>query len=297
MLNLTRLQQNSTSGLKMGILYGTVVDNNDPDKIQRVKIRVEGLHKNIKDQDLPWSLPIVNTGSAGSAAGIGSVNVPPKGSKVWVMYTDDTMYHSFYLGQVVDKATRMSDVVGAGSDQTGDDAPKDIDQDVANSYPDAIVSKDTSGNRMVVDTKANTIDYWHGSGTRFRVDGKGHLQIEIADHKNYDGAAERQPKGLTLIVNGPVNVNAAESITLTTKADLNFKVEGNMSWDVREYWTVWAKDIAFLVKENPGPMAKAPIPPNDPKYPESGRPVDYNLPDMPSRPRPNIPDPTGKENS
>ena len=40
-----------------GIFIGTVVDNNDPKKLGRLKINVPTVYGNIKTDDLPWASP------------------------------------------------------------------------------------------------------------------------------------------------------------------------------------------------------------------------------------------------
>lgn len=41
------------------IHFGIVISNDDPDNINRLKIRIDGLDNNIDDSDLPWSLPLI----------------------------------------------------------------------------------------------------------------------------------------------------------------------------------------------------------------------------------------------
>jgi len=53
---------------------GKVVNNNDPDKLGRVQVRVFGIFSNdIPDEDLPWALPEQNF--VGSL--VGSMIIPP----------------------------------------------------------------------------------------------------------------------------------------------------------------------------------------------------------------------------
>jgi len=76
---------------------GIVVDNNDPEKIGRCKVRVYNLFTDsIPDSDLPWSLP-ENTLFDGSFV------VPPIGAIVNVRFDRGDIYCPIYTTKVVDR--------------------------------------------------------------------------------------------------------------------------------------------------------------------------------------------------
>ena len=84
----TRLKQNYPTGF--------VVDNNDPLKQGRVRIRVQGLHPpSIPNDKLPWMLPH-QSHYPNAGQGVGHVHVPPVGSKLHVMYDGDDPHNAFY---------------------------------------------------------------------------------------------------------------------------------------------------------------------------------------------------------
>lgn len=71
-----------------------VIDNNDVNKQGRVKIRVQSLHADISDADLPWASPQIN---------ISGLDVPAKQKYVWVLFQQGNRYEPIYLGYVLPK--------------------------------------------------------------------------------------------------------------------------------------------------------------------------------------------------
>lgn len=77
-------------GLNPRIIHvGTVVDDNDPRKARRVRVRVAGIHPDaIPDNHLPWALPMeqMYASNAEDPTRSGRVDIPHKGAKVGVRY-------------------------------------------------------------------------------------------------------------------------------------------------------------------------------------------------------------------
>lgn len=72
--------------LKTTYPTGFVVDNKDPLKRGRVRVRIPGLHpKSIPNDKLPWLMPH-QTGYANAGKGVGNMHVPPMGAKLHVMF-------------------------------------------------------------------------------------------------------------------------------------------------------------------------------------------------------------------
>ena len=81
-----------------GTYPGVVEYNLDPLHIGRVKVRVPLFHqteKSIKTKDLPWALPIH---SMGGAYDVGSFNVPPTGTTVFVTFMAGDPEQPLYFG-------------------------------------------------------------------------------------------------------------------------------------------------------------------------------------------------------
>jgi len=87
------------SDLEKDIYSGKVVDNNDPDRLGKCRIRVYSIYGNeIPDEDLPWALPDFNF--VGSL--VGSFVVPPVGAIVKVYFDKGDIYLPHYTTKAVD---------------------------------------------------------------------------------------------------------------------------------------------------------------------------------------------------
>ena len=188
---------------------GVVINNNDPLKLQRIKLRIHDLHRNVSDNALPWCLPF--TALLSSNVQIGQMGpIPTLGSRVYMTYIDDSLYFPVYFGGVVAEDRKLDDFTGEDSSLTED-------------YPNVYGWIDRSGNRFVVNTVKHHLEFTHISGTRINIDGKGYTQIDIAD-REVDGSIDHNTKGLTINIKGHLNVNVEE--------DMNIKVGGNLTYDV-----------------------------------------------------------------
>ena len=94
------------SGKLDGIYKGVVEDNKDPDKRGRVRIRIIGIHTNIKEtsdyagvptEALPWAEPVLST-FEGSISGLGAWFVPVQGSHVYVFFENGNLMQPRYFG-------------------------------------------------------------------------------------------------------------------------------------------------------------------------------------------------------
>ena len=190
---------------------GRVVDNDDPDKIGRVRIRVPMLHRFIKDEQLPWAIPM-NDGSSGTTAGqVGSLDVPPLGAYIWMTLLDNDLYYPMYFGAPKVKET--------------------IHEDLKTNYPHSYGRIDRSGNLTLIDTHEDAIIWHHVSGTLIRIDGAGRVLIQVADEKVGDDATEVNPLGLTIEVQGNAEIYATQDAKV--HAGRNVDVQANGSATVR----------------------------------------------------------------
>jgi hypothetical protein len=74
-----------------------VLDNNDPDKANRIKIYSPQFMKGMDPDLLPWAKPWISGGTGGSKFH-GSSYIPEVNSKVWVWFADNTrLKHPYYL--------------------------------------------------------------------------------------------------------------------------------------------------------------------------------------------------------
>lgn len=168
-------------------LVGYVVENNDPDKRQRVKIRVAQLHRNVPDEDLPWAIPDASQSRANAGAGAGSVNVPVKGAKVYVRFEDNDPHNPRYSGS-----------------PTTDDVNKDNEL-LKENYPHSRGTIDDGGNRHNTNVENETHDYTHKSGTTVFIDANGNASISSAGNIILSAQGS-----ITIVAKGEVNITGSK---------------------------------------------------------------------------------------
>jgi len=82
--NLNNLK-NTNSG---PFMRGVIEDNNDPDKLGRVKVRIFGIHpddETVTTSMLPWA-EVMGSTTLGLSSGIGISSIPLNGTYVWVFF-------------------------------------------------------------------------------------------------------------------------------------------------------------------------------------------------------------------
>lgn len=166
-----------------------VTDVDDPEKRQRVRVRIPVLHRDIPDDKLPWS-HIQSSGVAQAGAGVGSVNVPDKFAKVEVSFEEDDPHNPRYQ-----------------TSATSDDVHKDNEL-LQEDYPNTTGHVDSHGNRWSVNKATGDINFTHKSGAVIHVDGAGNVSIGGAGNVNI---------GAT----GDINVSAGGGLNLHAQGDVN----------------------------------------------------------------------------
>ena len=80
----------------------TVVDNNDPENSYRVKVRIDMIHDNISDENLPWAARVGPTFMGFGNADINHA-VPEVGTKVLTIFIANDPNSILYLGSLYKK--------------------------------------------------------------------------------------------------------------------------------------------------------------------------------------------------
>lgn len=159
---------------------GKIVDNKDPDKLGRCKIRILGVFDDtIQDKDLPWALP--DPSFVGSLKG--SFIVPPVGCTVSVYFENGERYLPRYTRKVIDERH----------------LPKNKNKD----YPDNMIFFETDdGDRFEINRKKKTTLFEHSSGTK----------ITIA--RNGDVVIEKKNKSKVELEGGDINIEANQNVLI-----------------------------------------------------------------------------------
>lgn len=140
--------------------HAIVVDNNDPDRLKRVKIRIEEIHgtsQEIPDANLPWAIQFRPTFLGGDTE-LSTSAVPRVGSSVIVTHIRGQVYQPAYMFELSHNANRIAQ---------GEE-----------SYPDSYVFKDSDENYYHVDMQNDVLD--------IKFNGSETLQITVDRTSNID---------------------------------------------------------------------------------------------------------------
>lgn len=171
---------------------GTVEDNNDPEKLGRVRVRV-AVYADLATDDLPWASPLL--GSHGNSQFSGGLNIPEIGSQVRISFPSRDLTAPYYSGAELTQKSRVTL----------------FDENYPNSYG----YKDSNGNFIKIDKTAGTTHWQHESTTNAQVSSDGSITIAIRG-------------GLTLkltsvntfnLDSGPIEIEGLADGTLNVKTD------------------------------------------------------------------------------
>jgi len=136
---------------------GCVEDNNDPEKLGRVKVRVAP-YSELSTEALPWAYP--ELGSHGNSANYGGLNVPEIGSQVRVRFPSRDFTAPYYTGAELNATNRTTF----------------FDDD----YPHTYGYKDSIGNFMKINKERGTAQFQHASSTNVQVAPDGSIKVGLA---------------------------------------------------------------------------------------------------------------------
>lgn len=136
-------------------LVGTVIDNNDPLGLDRIKVRVPELYEPDRG-NVPWCLPIKRS-PFGQGSNYGVYGVPSIGSRVCIQIQQNDYDYPVYTG----------------------DLP--VSQGSGFNNPNLWGFIDTSGNKLVVDKGSNKWEFTHSGGTVITVDSNGTKIVTSGD--------------------------------------------------------------------------------------------------------------------
>jgi hypothetical protein len=198
---LTSVNDTEQTDYRGKIFIGTVVDNNDPQQLQRVKVTIKNLFEG-EIADLPWVAPKVGLGF-GNAGGAGKVSVPLVDSKVYVELQNGDGHYPVYTGSVV----HASDPVTGG----------------ATNYPHRYTTVDRAGNSITVDPVpgANVMKIHHASGTQITVNNDGSVSITAVG--DITSSAPNWTHTGDMVITGDVEITGDVDVTGTVDATVDVK--------------------------------------------------------------------------
>jgi len=127
-----------------GFYRGKVLDNDDPDKLGRIKVEVFSVFDGISASDLPWAVPAFPL-FVGSGSDFGNFAVPEVNSHVWVFFEGEDYNQPVYFAEAPDG------VFG-------------VPPEAATNYPSRRVMKTKSGIVIYIDDLIKEIKIDHPEG-------------------------------------------------------------------------------------------------------------------------------------
>jgi Type VI secretion system/phage-baseplate injector OB domain len=191
------------------IFRGVVVDNDDPLKLERIRVSVVGLYESVDSTLLPWCISFRRL-TFGSGSGYGEFGVPRVGSIVGIMLQQGDPHFPMYLGSLLQAGNQVAE---AGTN-----------------YPNRYGFKDHTGNLFFVDTVSGEVRFQHKSGTILKILNNGDVEVNGVGDGTVTVEGTLTLTGQDVIINGDtVTLNGTTAIQLAT-ASLVFNVTGSSTF-------------------------------------------------------------------
>jgi len=142
----------------VGMYRGQVLDNDDPDKLGRIKVNLFGLTDGIDAEDLPWAVPAMPL-FAGAGSGFGYFAVPKIGTYVFVFFEASDIYQPIYFAEATDG------IHGLPTERL-------------TNYPNTKVIKTPNGIVITINDFSKEICVNHPSGSYLKIDTAGNIIIQ-----------------------------------------------------------------------------------------------------------------------
>jgi len=159
-----------------GIYRGLVVDNNDPQQLGRVKVKIYPMLAEVATDSLPWAVPMYPI-VEGAGSGIGYFAVPDINTMVYILFEQGDIYQPVYIGEAPDGAH------GTPSERVTNYSNRKV---LKTSSGIVIYIDDTAKKLKVetaggiyfeIDDTLKTIDIKHPVVARFFVDSGGNITL------------------------------------------------------------------------------------------------------------------------
>lgn len=189
------------------LLVGIVVDNNDPDKRQRIRVQVPNLLESQNTEDLPWFAPR-HISPYGIGDDFGVIRIPRVGSRVYVSFQDGDGSFGEYLADVVTSAVTPP-------------------AEMLTNYPNRIGFFTPVGDIAYLDLSTKEMMLRRASGTSIKIDADGNVTMVVA------GNFTQTVKGdYNLIVEGDAGVVTKGDHTNMVSGDLGTIIQGSQTTTV-----------------------------------------------------------------
>lgn len=188
-----------------------VIENNDPLKLERIKVSLPKLFKEETPvEDLPWIAPHSNSKFRGPE--IGGFSVPDVGTYVYVEFQQGRITSGFYTGGVVSNLTRIT------LEETN--------------YPNRYGLIDSKGNHFYVDKQEGSIEVKHFSGTTFKITPDGSLEFTCVANN-------------TMSISGNTSITTSGNTNISTSGTTSIQSNGNATLSSQSNVNITAPTISL----------------------------------------------------
>lgn len=191
-----------------GLMVGTVVENNDPLGIARIKVQIPNLYDN-NQGPIPWCLPSKKS-PFGQGPGYGVYGTPKVGSPVRVSLQGGDPQHPVY---------ECDEYLASHANAKFSD-------------PNTWGFKDPGGSELWVNSSTGAWEFTHQSGTTIKHDGEGNVTVHVAKNLSEDVVGnETSTVGgdSTITVQGNLTQSVQGSSTETVQGSSTETIQGSLS--------------------------------------------------------------------
>lgn len=199
-------QTDNSADLKNVKLIGTVVDNNDPDMCERIRVTIPKLFDG-DPKNLPWVSPNKDGWFPNNLSHGCFGLVPPIGTKVIVVFQQGKPLYPMYEAYPHVKGQRPGEFT--------------------TNYLKRYGFKDPEGNLMFFDTTPGAnpkFFFQHTAGVIFKIDANGDVTVTTTGKMNQHSDGD-----MTLTSNGNININAQQNVSTTAGQQISGQAGANIN--------------------------------------------------------------------
>lgn len=190
-----------------GRYVGYVVDNKDPQKAGRCRVRVDHFMTGVEDDMLPWAKPSMSPTFAGN--GQGALSVPKVGVKVFVTFAGGSIFNPEYSAY--------------------GDIDTELINEVGEDYVDSQVLLYDKTNEVYILFQPNRGLHMQYKGSEIQLSTDGMISII---HANNQSAIQLIGDKINIVSNGEVNIGGDANTNATLHAD-NVSMGGKYLTSIR----------------------------------------------------------------
>jgi hypothetical protein len=189
---------------------GKVIENDDPKRMERLRIRIPEIHDNIPDDKLPWAIKIAHHPYGQFLGGTaGAFGVPPKGALLYVMLQKGDQHYPVYLAGAIVETCQLPEAKV--------------------NYPWRYGFKDIRGNLFYVDTKEGVNQVYFKQGTSdltLKIDKDGN--VEFTGVKNFKMSVKEDAE---INVGGDLTYNIEGGVENNVGGSVHEHIDGDVTVD------------------------------------------------------------------